>query len=285
MDLDDLRLLDTVAVQGSFSAAATKLRYSQPSVSARIAALERAVGAELFIRDARGARLTPAGSRYLSYVRRCLALIDSATLAARSEANARPLRVGVPASYAAAVARPLVAAARRIGIAVSLRSGHSPDLRTELFDELLDLMLTSPAPAPAGYQTRHAFETAVVAIARPGFDQATAGGYAVHTWGQDDSTVSGLLSEGVPRSRIALVSPASAAVHLALWNNHIGVVPEVCAREELQEGRLGPVLLSTPTAHSQLDWTYSAAHDQRQPIEDIIQEINSALATADPAAE
>lgn len=279
MDLDDLRLLDTVAVQGSFSAAAAKLRYSQPSVSARIAALERAVGAELFIRDARGARLTAAGTRYLSYVRRCLALLDSASRAARSEADSRPLRVGVPASYAAAVAGSLVAAARRTGVAVSLRSGHSSDLRTELFDELLDVILTSPGPAPDGYQTRHAFETAVVAITRPGLDPATTDGYAVHTWGQDDSIVAGLLSEGVPRSRIALVSPASAAIHLALRNDHIAVVPEICAREELREGRLRPVPLSTPTAHTQLDWTYSAAHDQRQPIQDIIQEINTALAT------
>jgi hypothetical protein len=40
MDLADLRLLDAVAVHGSFTAAAAQLRLSQPSVSTRIAAVE-----------------------------------------------------------------------------------------------------------------------------------------------------------------------------------------------------------------------------------------------------
>src|SRR6266536_3580778 len=69
MDVDDLRLLEAVAAEGSFSRAAARLRFSQPSVSARIAAVERAIGAELFARDSRGARLTTAGERYLRYVR------------------------------------------------------------------------------------------------------------------------------------------------------------------------------------------------------------------------
>src|SRR6266508_3354418 len=60
MDVDDLRLLEAVAAEGSFSRAAARLRFSQPSVSARIAAVERAIGAELFARDSRGPPGGPA---------------------------------------------------------------------------------------------------------------------------------------------------------------------------------------------------------------------------------
>jgi len=277
MDLDDLRLLDAVAVQGSFSAAAAKLRYSQPSVSARIAAIERGVGVELFIRDTRGARLTPAGTRYLGYVRRCLALLDSADRAVKSEVNSHPLRVGVPASYASVVAGPLIAATERLGVVVSVRSGHSPELRTGLLDDLLDLILTAPGPNLSGFEQRQAFETSIVAIAGSDRDSARTPSYAIHSWGQDDGVVSGLLAEGLPRTRIVLVSPASVAIDLALRNDHIAVVPEVCARQDLLEGRLHRVPLPMPTAHAQLVWTYAAEHEQRQKVEIAITHINDAL--------
>ncbi|MET7460644.1 LysR family transcriptional regulator [Nonomuraea sp. NPDC005501] len=60
-DTATLRLFDEVARNGSFTAAAELLGYTQSAVSRRIAALERAAGGPLFERLARGVRLTPAG--------------------------------------------------------------------------------------------------------------------------------------------------------------------------------------------------------------------------------
>lgn len=277
MDVADLRLLDAVATEGSFSAAAARLRFSQPSVSARVAAVERSVGAELFVRDSRGARLTPAGVRYLSYVRRCIALLDSANRAVQSEVNTGSLRVGVPSSYAPAVAHPIIAAGRSLGMPTFLRSGHSTGLRSELLDDLLDIVLTVPGPVAVGYESRHATDTAVVAVAEPGFRLSASTCYAIHTWGQDDAAVSELLAQGVPHTQISLVSPASAAVHLAVWKGYAAVVPELCTRQELRQGTLQRIRLHVPGLSARLDWTYSARHPRRKSIEDIIRSVNAEL--------
>ena len=60
-ELTDFALFLEVAQQGSFSRAAGTLRLAQPSVSARMAGLERSVGQELFARSTRGVTLTAAG--------------------------------------------------------------------------------------------------------------------------------------------------------------------------------------------------------------------------------
>ncbi|WP_235995759.1 LysR family transcriptional regulator [Nonomuraea montanisoli] len=61
LDTATLRLFDEVARNGSITAAAELLGYTQSAVSRRVAALERAAGGPLFERLARGVRLTPAG--------------------------------------------------------------------------------------------------------------------------------------------------------------------------------------------------------------------------------
>lgn len=54
-----------VAQYGSFRAAAESLNMAQSTVSRRIRLLEHRVGVQLFERDHKGARLTPAGERFV----------------------------------------------------------------------------------------------------------------------------------------------------------------------------------------------------------------------------
>lgn len=61
LDVRRLRVLREVAAQGSFSAAAESLAYTQSAVSQQISALEKEAGARLIDRSARGASLTEAG--------------------------------------------------------------------------------------------------------------------------------------------------------------------------------------------------------------------------------
>ena len=61
-----------VARRGSVTRAADALFVTQPALSARLNALERAVGAELVIRRRGGARLTEAGRAFLPYAERAL---------------------------------------------------------------------------------------------------------------------------------------------------------------------------------------------------------------------
>src|SRR5258708_1398179 len=61
LTLAGLRVVLEVARSGSFSAAAERLEYTQSAVSRQVAVTEKAAGAPLFERHARGVRLTAAG--------------------------------------------------------------------------------------------------------------------------------------------------------------------------------------------------------------------------------
>ncbi|MFY0537428.1 helix-turn-helix domain-containing protein [Nannocystis pusilla] len=61
LDWDDLRFFLAVARAGSFSAAARGLGVTQPTVGRRIAALERSLGARLFVQGPRASRCRARG--------------------------------------------------------------------------------------------------------------------------------------------------------------------------------------------------------------------------------
>jgi len=65
MDIAQARTFLEIASTGSFVAAAGRLNVTQTAVSARVRALELSLGRQLFIRNKSGARLTPAGERFL----------------------------------------------------------------------------------------------------------------------------------------------------------------------------------------------------------------------------
>ncbi len=61
LDWDDLRYFLAIHRGGSFSSAARQLRVDQSTVGRRLAILQEALAARLFVRHANGFRLTPAG--------------------------------------------------------------------------------------------------------------------------------------------------------------------------------------------------------------------------------
>lgn len=67
---DDARMFLAVAEAGSLSAAAKRLRVTQPTISRRVAFLEASLGEAIFVRSAEGARLTSFGERLLEPARR-----------------------------------------------------------------------------------------------------------------------------------------------------------------------------------------------------------------------
>jgi DNA-binding transcriptional LysR family regulator len=78
LDVKRLRVLREVAAQGSFSAAAEALAYTQSAVSQQIAALEREAGSRLVERTARGVHLTDAGEALVRHAEAILARLADA---------------------------------------------------------------------------------------------------------------------------------------------------------------------------------------------------------------
>jgi DNA-binding transcriptional LysR family regulator len=75
LDLQLLRAFLAVAEEGSVSAAAEQLGYSQPGLSHRIQTLERELGAVLFRRRGNGMTLTREGQLLLPYARMTMAMM------------------------------------------------------------------------------------------------------------------------------------------------------------------------------------------------------------------
>lgn len=67
MDVELARTFLEIVGAGSFAGAAERLHVTQTTVSARIRALEQRFDCRLFVRNKAGARLTPAGERFLRH--------------------------------------------------------------------------------------------------------------------------------------------------------------------------------------------------------------------------
>lgn len=85
--LRDLGYFVAVAEHRNFTRAAQELFVSQPSLSKQVAALERAIGTQLFHREHDGVRLTRAGEALLPYARR---ILDTAAEAETAVSAAAP---------------------------------------------------------------------------------------------------------------------------------------------------------------------------------------------------
>ena len=99
LELRHLRLIVTVAEQGSVTRAATALGLTQPALTAQLNRIDRAFGAAVFTRDQRGARPTALGEFVLGRAKVLLpamaALVEDAhRIVAGTDVRTRSVRVG-----------------------------------------------------------------------------------------------------------------------------------------------------------------------------------------------
>lgn len=149
VSLTALRVLRAVAEQGTFTAAAASLGYTQSAVSRQIAAIERAAGTELLERRRDGARLTPAGRVVM---RRATVVLDEIAATAR-DLSGLPEQTGtvrlgwVPSAGAVLLPRALADLRESDpGLEVVGREGSTPALVRALRAGSLDLALLASAP-------------------------------------------------------------------------------------------------------------------------------------------
>ena len=87
LDLESLRVLDTVVREGGFAKAAERLHKAQSAISYQVRKLEQSLGLELLTRDGYRAKLTPAGEAVLAEGRRLLVQASQVEALAREFAH------------------------------------------------------------------------------------------------------------------------------------------------------------------------------------------------------
>jgi DNA-binding transcriptional LysR family regulator len=140
-----LNVLREVVEQGSFSAAADALSYSQSAVSQAIATLEGELGAALIERDRRGVRPTAAGAALVGHAEGILARMDDAEAEVAAIAGGRGGRLRI-ASFPTAGATLVPQAVARFrashpGVEVTLAEGESEEIAPRLRGGDFDIVL------------------------------------------------------------------------------------------------------------------------------------------------
>lgn len=239
MDLGQLEAFVQVANHRSFSKAAEALYLTQPSVTARIQALERDLGERLFVRDGRGVRLTDVGASFLPHAKRVLKALQEGREALDGLRNLESgaLRLGSAPTISTYVLPGLLKEfrCRYPKLQVSVRTGPTEQVLQMLLADEVELGLVRSVLHP-DIETVSLYEDEVVLVTAPGHPFAASGGSEV----QDLS--------GEPLIMFSRGSGYYALVHGAL--REAGAVPNIAmdldsmeATKKMVEEGLGIAML------------------------------------------
>jgi DNA-binding transcriptional LysR family regulator len=121
-DWDDLRVFVATARAGTAATAAKRLNLDATTVGRRVAALESALKATLFVRSRSGLQLTATGARLLEIAATAEAVMNTAEEAGRVDQIAGTVRISASEGFGSRILAPALP---------ELRRGR-PDLRIEL---------------------------------------------------------------------------------------------------------------------------------------------------------
>ena len=284
IDLADLRVLVTAVACGSLSAAARELHLSQPSVSERLARLEREVGRPLLARSSRGVTPTPAGYRFLVHARRCLDVAERAVDVARAEDTRASLHVTAYSGYGTVAVPFLVEVLRPLHIAMTVDDQHSEEALRRVAAGVTDLAFTLPDPHAHEVVLRPFHRDPVIAVCTPGHPLAGRSitlreledhPVAFNAWGAGHAAFEEHLHElSGPEHRRLSVSPAELVVQLARADLALGLVTRSAAEHDLQ---LGSLVLVTITDLTPWHVDIMLAHHRDRAEEPAIRAVLSAL--------
>jgi DNA-binding transcriptional LysR family regulator len=253
----DLVVFLAVARTGSLGAAAGELRLATPSVSARMSVLEQKLTTDLFVRTTRGSSLTPAGRRLVPYARRCLAVLQEAHQAVRTEARER-LIVAAPASLGAVVFPSVLEILGDASLNAHCRVAHSEEVIAYLLDGTADIGLVLNRMVPASIVARPLSRSELLTVCRPDhplakqpavtIDDLLTTRIAVYRWSPEAEALAEIFED--PRRRrerpVHLLGLPAAVIELATERDYVAIIPEFAGAAPLRAGTIVELPLALP---------------------------------------
>jgi LysR family transcriptional regulator, putative pyruvate carboxylase regulator len=251
IEIEDFRVFLAVAEHGSFGRAASSLGLAQPSVSNRMAALERRMGRPLFSRSTRGATLTAAGERLVPHARRALQVVEDAQAAARTTHFRPPIRVLLAASYMPVLLPAVVDAFEGDERPLSVSYDHGHTIVQAIATGAADIGFLAPCPHPTTVELRSLGSGPVVAVVAAGHPLvsrrrltfAGLGDYpiAFSSWGDGADAFLEQLPGDV---RVCTIFPVSAAAQLARDRGYVALAPQAAVAADLRSRALRQLPIS-----------------------------------------
>jgi len=265
MDTEQLATFWRVVREGSFSRAARALDVAQPTVSARIQALEAEVGGPLLVRGGRHVALTPRGESFLPYAQRALAVLAEGVEAARLIESGQGGRVTVGAIESLAGGFLAVAVARYHAshprVELFVRSAHSDQIVRMVEDGVVQLGLLRRPTVAADITTLLRFREPLVLVAPVGHPLTHRAGATLEDvrrlaeplllvrWGQAMRPV---LARLQPEAANVLELPIDTVRRLLARGTGAAFLTATLAAEEVALGRVAVVpLTDLPQPHSE----------------------------------
>ncbi|MBC9033781.1 LysR family transcriptional regulator [Sphingomonas sp. JC676] len=267
--LNAMRVLLTVVDAGSLSAGARKLNTVLPSVSRKVAELERELGTTLLIRTSRNVQLTDAGRDYVDAARRILADLDDAERRASGEYQAPRGELTVTASveFGAHQVLPIVIAFLERHPEVTVRL-IAADRMVHLVEEQVDVAVRlGPLPDSPLFAVKVG-DYRMLSCASPAYLERRGTPQHPRDLADHDGIlfgnperfwtyhVDGVPLVATPRARLIVTTAASNRI-AALGGVGIARVFDFQLREEFPTGALVPVLTEYDGAPRPVHLVYS----------------------------
>ena len=252
MNLRQYEYALAVAEEGSMTAAAERLRVTQPSLSQQIGSLEKHLGVQLFTRTPTGVTVTVAGRAFLTEAKIATTASRRAITAARA-ANGELVGELIIAVHMGLGARQLPQALgqlrnRHPKLQVTLHEEPDPaDMERLLRQGTLDMVLVHRIPAGCAFDSHPLGEEAYVAVLPKEHPLLSSGALrledlASEGWIRfrstsllDDYIARLLATAGLSPHTVARASQISTAVRLVAQGLGVTVVPASAIPEGFEE--------------------------------------------------
>ena len=249
-----MRVILAVVDGGSLSAGSRRLKAPLPTVSRKVAELERHLGASLLVRTSRNIQLTDTGRDYVEAARRIIADLDEAERRASGEYQAPrgELTVTMPVEFGTRQVLPVVLAFMEEYPEVTVKL-VTADRMANLVEEQIDVAVRLGPLADSGLHAVKAGEYRMVTCASPRYLERRGRPLHPHELADHDGVLFGnpsvfwtyhLENEDVtaaPRTRLS-VSTAASNLAAALGGVGVARLFDYQLTDEFQSGALVPIL-------------------------------------------
>jgi DNA-binding transcriptional LysR family regulator len=299
LDFRQLEAFVQVAAHHSFSRAAEALQLTQPSITARIQALERELGEEMFERSGRGVRLTDAGTVFLPHAERMLQMLREAKEGVeevRSVAAGR-LRLGSALTISTYVLPRILRIfhSRYPGVDVVVHTGRS--------EQVLNMLLSDEVQVGLGHSLTHPdvetvdlYEDEVILVANPDHPFAANGQATMEEVGSQPIILAdrgssyyglthGLFRQaGVVPNVVMELDSMEATKRMVEEGLGIALLPKVCLERELKQGLLAEVTITNaPPISRRIALICRKSRKQARTVQAFLEVLRSIYALELPA--